>query len=465
MIWKLFLATTSLLLALTSAGSANCSNTNYFNHNYLDILASLSNREKDRVVSRISSLSKATPDAVYHRVYTLIKEDYYDGTYNHQDWSRWEHRYDGKLATFQDAHKAIETMLLSLGDRYTRFLDTDAFDDEKQQIESRLCGIGVQIGLDPDTHKVIVVAPIEDTPAYRAGVKAMDEMVRINGKSTKGFTVEDAAKHIRGQINTPVELVLGRDGKEIKVKVMRAEITILAVPTAVMLDKDMGYIRLSSFISQQATREMIKALDKLSSARGIILDLRDNPGGLLNNAIDISNLFIDKGNIVSTVDRDGYKTPASSDGHPIYRKPLVVLINKGSASASEICSGALHDNNRAILVGQQTFGKGLVQGINKLDDGSGVNVTIARYLTPNDTDIHKKGITPDVRVDLSSRDLELHKGPWWSERQDDYVRTMPPHADGKDVQLHSAMEVLQKCILQDNNQQKGQLAHQPNDVK
>ncbi|MBN9395376.1 MAG: PDZ domain-containing protein [Candidatus Melainabacteria bacterium] len=335
MIWKLFLATTSLLLALSSAGSANCSNTNYFSHNYLDILASLSNREKDRVVSRISSLSKATPDAVYHRVYTLIKEDYYDGTYNHQDWSRWEHRYDGKLATFQDAHKAIETMLLSLGDRYTRFLDTDAFDDEKQQIESRLCGIGVQIGLDPDTHKVIVVAPIEDTPAYRAGVKSMDEMVRINGKSTKGFTVEDAAKHIRGQINTPVELVLGRNGKEIKVKVMRAEITILAVPTAVMLDNEMGYIRLSSFISQQATREMIKALDKLSSARGIILDLRDNPGGLLNNAIDISNLFIDKGNIVSTVDRDGYKTPASSDGlSSSASRPLARASSRASTSST-----------------------------------------------------------------------------------------------------------------------------------
>jgi carboxyl-terminal processing protease len=214
-----------------------------------------------------------------------------------------------------------------------------------------------------------------------------------------------------------------------------------------------GYIRLSSFISQQATKEVGKALDKLSSAKGIILDLRDNPGGLLNNAIDISNLFLEQGNIVSTVDRDGYKTPALSDRHPVFKKPLVVLINKGSASASEITSGALRDNNRALLVGQKTFGKGLVQGINRLDDGSGVNVTIARYLTPNDTDIHKKGITPDIAVELTSADLEAHKGPWWNDRPDVSVKRSPN--DGKDLQLKAAQDVLRKTI-----QQAGQLAAQ-----
>jgi carboxyl-terminal processing protease len=189
---------------------------------------------------------------------------------------------------------------------------------------------------------------------------------------------------------------------------------------------------------------MSDAITKMSSAKGIILDLRDNPGGLLTNAIDISNMFLESGNIVSTVDRDGYKTPAQSDGRPLSRQPLVVLVNKGSASASEITSGALKDNGRAILVGQTTFGKGLVQGINKLEDGSGVNITIAKYLTPNDTDINKKGIGPDVKVDLSDKDYKDGKGPWWADPEGPIVKRSPE--DLKDLQLKSAMEVLHRKI-------------------
>jgi len=202
---------------------------------------------------------------------------------------------------------------------------------------------------------------------------------------------------------------------------------------------------------------MKDAINKLSNTKGIILDLRDNPGGLLTNAIEISDMFLDKGNIVSTVDRDGYTTPAPSEGHPICKKPLVVLINKGSASASEITSGALHDNNRALLVGEKTFGKGLVQGINKLEDGSGVNVTIARYLTPNDTDINKKGISPDVPVKVSETDLKEGRGAWFQtvrrDSEDGKGESSAPSPrekrspeDGKDIQLKAALDVMHKKI-------------------
>jgi carboxyl-terminal processing protease len=301
----------------------------------------------------------------------------------------------------------------------------------------------------------VIISPIDDTPASRAGLLSDDEISEIDGTSTKGFSVEDAAKQIRGAINTPVHLLLTRLGKHIKVTVMRAEIPIKAVPICKILDGDIGYIRLSSFISQQAGQEMKEALNKLSPARGIILDLRDNPGGLLTNAIEISDMFLDKGNIVSTVDKDGYTTPALSEGHPICKKPLVLLINKGSASASEITSGALHDNNRALLVGERTFGKGLVQGINKLEDGSGVNVTIARYLTPSDTDINKKGISPDVLVKISETDLKEGRGAWFQtiRRDSDEVRgeNSPPREkrtpeDGKDLQLKAALDVIHKQL-------------------
>ncbi len=438
--WKLVLAL-PIVLSMTLGGSGVIQNQTQY-------IASASDN-KSRIAQRVSSATLIEPASLYSRVWQLIKEDFYDDKYNGQDWARWEHKYDKKLKTLDDAHKAVETMLASLGDRYTRFLDRDAFDDEKQQIDARLYGIGIQIGIDSKTNKIVVIAPIDDTPASRAGIMAGDEIFEINGKSTKGFSVEDAAKQIRGQINTQVILILVRNSKKVKMTVVRAEIPIKAVQTSKMLDTETGYIRLSSFISQQASKEMKDALGKLSTAKGIILDLRGNPGGLLTNAIDISNMFLDSGNIVSTVDRDGYKTPAQSDGKPLCRVPLVVLIDKGSASASEITSGALKDNGRAVLVGAKTFGKGLVQGINRLEDGSGVNITIAKYLTPNDTDINKKGINPDVVVELNQKELEDEKlpwrGPWWLDR-DNKVKRQPE--DLKDLQLKAALDEIHKKITE-----------------
>ncbi len=389
-----------------------------------------------------------TPSSVYERVYRLIKQDYYDTTYNGQNWSRWEHRYDGKLKSLDDAHKAIETMLASLGDRYTRFLDREAFDEEKTQIDAHFYGIGVQIGLDR-SQRIIVIAPIEGTPASRAGLMPNDEIAEIDGKSTKGMSVDEAAKQIKGPLNSKVILTLVRGSKHLKSEIIRAQIPVKAVQTAKMIDGNIGYIRLSSFISEQAIAEVREALAKLSKARGLILDLRHNPGGLLTNAIDISNMFLRSGNIVSTVDRDGYKTPAMCDGRPICDLPMVILIDDGSASAAEITSGALRDNGRATLVGQKSFGKGLVQGINRLDDGSGVNITIARYLTPNDTDIHKKGIVPDVQVSLKEKDYLAGRGPWWIDLQEPAKAHTPD--EKRDVQLNKALEIIKTKIGQSNN--------------
>jgi carboxyl-terminal processing protease len=201
---------------------------------------------------------------------------------------------------------------------------------------------------------------------------------------------------------------------------------------------------LDSFISSKANAEMKIALKKVSGADGIVLDLRNNPGGLLANAIEIANMFLDKGIIVSTIDADGYKTSQMSSSSPLTHQPMIVLINGGSASASEILSGALRDNGRAKLVGQKSFGKGLVQAINKLEDGSGINVTIARYLTPNDTDIHKQGITPDYLVKLEDSDYTKGKGPWWIDLSYQNFKRSP--TDGKDIQLNKAVEVIKDNV-------------------
>jgi carboxyl-terminal processing protease len=432
-----------ILLALPIALSFSLGGTGRIHG---DANADAKNTQEGSLIAQLPlrGVKALTPDELYHKVWFLIKDEFYEPhALDEQHWTRWEHRYDGKLKTLDDAHKAIQTMLESLGDRYTRFLDVDAFEDEKSQIEAHLFGVGIQIGMDK-SNKVVVIAPIDDTPASRAGLMAQDIIAEIDGKDTKGMSVEEAAKLIKGRKGSQVTLTVTRQSKPMKFTMTRDEIHINAVQTAKMLNQDVGYIRLTSFISQDANREMLKALSTLSSAKGIILDLRDNPGGLLTNAIEISNMFLDgHKDIVSTVDKDGYKTPAVSDGRPVSHQPLVILINKGSASASEIASGAMHDNGRATLVGERSFGKGLVQGITRLEDKSGVNVTIAKYLTPNDTDINKKGITPDVTVNLSDKDWTEGRGPWWIDKDGPVTAAKHKPEDLNDVQLKRAIDVLE----------------------
>ena len=385
------------------------------------------------------------PEKLYQKVWELIKKDYVDQTFNGQDWNIWKTRYNGKLKTLEDSHKAIETMLASLGDRYTRFLSKKDFDDEKQAINAKLTGIGIQIGLDK-SQRLIVIAPIDGTPAAKAGLLPSDEITEINGNPTKGISVEEAATQIKGPVGTQVTLTIHRGSENIKRIITRAEIPIKAIAKghAKIIKNELAYIRLNSFISQEATKEMREALKQLSKASGLIIDLRDNPGGLLTNAVEISDLFLDDGVIVSTVDRDGYIQSVKAEKEILTNKPIVVLVNENSASASEIFSGALKDNQRAKIVGSRTFGKGLVQGINKLDDGSGVNVTIAKYLTPAKVDINQLGIKPDIEVKLTIDDYKASKGPWFSDPNNLPSKRKPE--DGKDAQLAKGIEVLKEMI-------------------
>lgn len=397
--------------------------------------------------SRHAGLGTPSPQELYHQAWELIHENFYKRDFNNQEWSRWEHHYDGKLKTAEDAYKGIETMLASLGDPYTRFLNKEAFTEEKSQIDAHLFGVGMQLGMNKE-HKVLVIAPIEGTPAYMAGVRPGDEIIEVDSKPVKGQSLDQVVKQIRGPRDTAVAITILRTNDKAAEKIVksmkRAEIPIKAVANAEMLPGGIGYVRLDSFISRKANEEMREALTKLSAqdAHGLILDLRNNPGGLLSNAIDIANMFLEKGIIVSTIDNEGYKNSQPCTRQPRCDLPMVVLINGGSASASEILSGALRDNGRAKLVGQKSFGKGLVQAINKLKDESGINVTIARYLTPNDTDIHKTGIIPDFTVELKEDDYKANKGPWWIDTN--YTNFKHSPADGKDIQLSKAVEVLKK---------------------
>ena len=366
-----------------------------------------------------------SPVDLYDNVWRLVNLKFVDQTNNAQNWSKWRHKYDSKIVTNEDAYVAINTMVASLNDPYTKFLDPKEFADETNSIKGSLKGIGIQIGVKDG--KLMVIAPIEDTPAEKAGLLADDEILEIDGASTKGITVDKAADKIRGKEGTQVTLLVKRkDAAPKTYTITRAEIEIKSIsqkiPDKINMPDDFCYIRLSSFISRNAASEFGSILNNSKNKKGFIIDLRSNPGGLLTNAIYISDMFLDGGTIVSTVDRDGYKETQRASSGVYTKKPVVVLINKGSASASEIFSGAMKDNHRAVIIGEQSFGKGLVQEINKLPYEAGINITIQKYLTPNGTDINKKGITPDIEVKLTEEDIK----------------------NKNDVQLQKAIEVLSK---------------------
>lgn len=379
-----------------------------------------------------SSVALAESDAaLYDMVWKLVNTKYLDQTQNGQDWDKWRYKYDDKIKTPEDAYVAIDTMLASLNDRYTRFVPPKEFDEEKNMIKGSLFGIGVQIGYRDG--KILIISPIEDTPGERAGLLSEDEILSIDGVSTKDMTVDKAADKIRGPKGTTVELLIKRKNVPNKVyKVVRDEINIksvsLKLPDNFKLDDKIGYIRLSSFMGRKVGSEFKDTVNQYKDKEGLIIDLRANTGGLLNNAISIADLFLDDDIIVSTVDRDGYKDTSRSSKRYFSTQPLVILINGASASASEILSGALKDNNRAVLIGENTFGKGLVQEVKSLPPfNAGMNITVQKYLTPNGTDINKKGIAPDIEVKFSDEDIKAKK----------------------DVQLLKAQDVLLQMIQND----------------
>ena len=362
--------------------------------------------------SRISD----SPKEVIDQTWQIVFRDYLDinGKYKPEQWRQLRRDVLAKsYGSSKEAYESIRGMLGSLDDPYTRFLDPREFKEMQIDTSGELSGVGIQLSLDKETKNLVVVSPIEGSPASRAGVQPKDVITAIDGKSTKGMSTEDAVKLIRGQAGTSVTLTLQRNGQSLQVPLTRARIELHAVDHQINTTPDgikVGYIRLRQF-NATATKDMRLAVKDLEEkgAQGYVLDLRSNPGGLLMASVEIARQWLNEGTIVSTKTRDGIQDVKRATGRALTAKPLVVLVNEGSASASEILSGALQDNQRAVLVGQKTFGKGLVQSVRGLSDGSGMTVTIAKYLTPSGRDIHKHGIDPDVRVKMTELEAQRLK--------------------------------------------------------
>ena len=362
-------------------------------------------------IERINELSSAnyineqevSPRELFLQSWALVRESYCEPDLNEQNWSRWKRRYVNKIEDIDDVYVAVNSMIASLDDPYSRLLSKEEFLEQSNSIDSKIYGIGVNIA--SLSGKIYIVNVIKGSPADIAGLKQGDLLLSVNDNLTKGKSIFQVAQYIKGQLNEIVTLVILRNNEKITKKIKRGEVKFKTVEHQ-KFDKNIGYIHILSFIGNDTPREFLSALDKLKNTKGLILDLRGNTGGLFQNALIVSNLFLTQGDIVSVIGRDGQKSLYSvQSGDFVYDKPLIVLVDGDSASASEIVSAALKDNNRAKIVGTRTFGKGVVQKIYPLPNQMGMNLTIARYLTPKGYDINKKGIEPDYEVVFTKEDM------------------------------------------------------------
>ncbi|MEG4322728.1 MULTISPECIES: carboxyl-terminal processing protease CtpC [unclassified Microcoleus] len=391
---------------------------------------------------------RGSPKELVDEVWQIIDKSYVDGTFNQVDWKAVRNDYLNRTYTSdEEAYKAIREMLKKLDDPYTRFMNPEEFKNMQVETSGELTGVGIQLTQDEKTKKLVVISPIEDTPAFTAGILAKDIISKIDGKTTEGMDTNQAVSLIRGQANTEVTLTILRGNKEIDFKLKRAKIEIHPVRQSVQKSPigEIGYIRLNQF-SANAASEMRSAIKDLEQKKvtGYILDLRSNPGGLLYGSIEIARMWLKEGTIVSTVDRVGEADRQTANKGEITDKPLVVLVDGGSASASEILSGALQDNKRAVLVGTKTFGKGLVQSVRGVGNGAGLAVTIAKYFTPNGTDINHMGIKPDFLVELTDA------------QKQELRRDRDKIATAADPQYAKALEILTNKITGKTGDSKAQ---------
>jgi carboxyl-terminal processing protease len=382
--------------------------------------------------SSVKAAFEDSPKTLVDEVWQIVHSEFVDRGFNHVDWLKQR-----QVLLKQDyvddkaAYAAIRESLKTLGDPYTRFLNPEEFAELTSQTSGELSGIGIRLSLDEKTSELTVVEPISNSPADKAGIKTGDRILAIDGKPTSLMSLEQASAEIKGEVGTQINLKISRLGKEaFDITLVREQIELPSVDYALSEagQTKVGYIKLDEF-SSHAAEQMEKAIEDLNQKQvaGFVLDLRGNPGGLLFSSVEIARMWLKEGAIVSTIDRKGGNQKFSANGKSLTDLPLVILVDRYSASASEILAGALKENGRATIVGTRTYGKGTVQSVHSLSDGSGLAVTIARYYPPSGEDINHKGIAPDISVDLTTEqqmNFSVNPSLWGTEADPQYAKAI-----------------------------------------
>ena len=378
-------------------------------------------------------------------------------------YERVRSEYVEKVSDKDLIEAAINGMLQSL-DPHSSYLNADSFTEMKIQTKGEFGGLGIEVTMENGLVKV--VSPIDDTPAAKAGLQSGDYISHIDDEAVMGLTLSEAVDKMRGPINTELKITVIREGQEaFDLNLKRAIIKVTSIKAK--KEEDVAYIRITSF-TQKTFKNLVKEYNKLSlemkdNLKGLVLDLRNNPGGLLDQAVSVSDAFLERGEIVSTRGRDnkGEQRYNASKGDITNGLPIVVLINGGSASASEIVAGALQDHKRGILMGTQTFGKGSVQTIIPVTSKGAVRLTTARYFTPSGNSIQAKGISPDIYVPQSKleilennnsrREADL-RGALDSENKKENNKSLSNDEDNpvKDYQLNRAIELIRSINVYEN---------------
>ncbi len=381
-----------------------------------------------------------------------------------------EHYVDADKTSYQDLiYGAMRGMLQSL-DEHSSFLDPEMYTDMKDDTAGEFGGLGIVISLKDGV--LTIVAPMEDTPGFRAGLLPGDKILEIDGQGTDGLSLSDAVKKLRGEPGTKVTIkILRPKTQDIKtVELTRAKINVPSVKDAKILEDGIGYVRIVQF-NEPTSKALQEAIDKLEKEglRALVIDLRNNPGGLLTSAIEVSEKFLKRGSLVVYTQGRNAKPQQTFRAKGRYHYldfPMVILVNGGSASASEIVAGALQDHKRAILIGEKTFGKGSVQSVLPLDDGSAIRLTTAKYYTPSKRVIHEHGIEPDIVVPMAPEDwhkllaqrsrvdkLEMNDGNDDAAGDDEEDGEGGENGNGSgggdvvDIQLNRAVDVLKGVMI------------------